>query len=90
MVGTVVDRVDSDRVDSKALEQLNVVAKSVEVEERVGGIRSTTGLIGDTTDVEPLVTSVECVAASGDLYLSVLNVALFVCYTGHTACKPLD
>lgn len=68
VVTRVVDSVDTDEVDSKLFEHLNVGRESFSVEERVLGISSSTGLVCNTTDEETVVPSHKGIAFDGDLY----------------------
>lgn len=70
MVLAVVDRVDADGVNPQLLEKTDIVAKSVEIEERVCGICCTTWLVGYTADVEAGIASPEGIASDLDLLLS--------------------
>lgn len=59
MVGGVVDRVDTDGVDSQLLELGNVSLASRSVCNGVFGARRASRLVIDTTDVEALIASEE-------------------------------
>lgn len=59
MVGGVVDRVDTDGVDSQLLELGNVSLASGGVCDGVFGAGRASGLVIDTTDVEALIASEE-------------------------------
>ena len=67
MALAVVDRVNADGIDTKLLEETDIAAESVEIEQRVGGISGTTRLICYTADIEPGVASPEGVASDFDL-----------------------
>lgn len=68
VVTRVVDSVDTDGVDSKLFEHLNVGSEGLSVEERILSISSSTGLVCNTTDKETLVSSHEGIAFDGDLH----------------------
>lgn len=63
----VVDGVNTDEVDSKLFEHLNVGRESFGVEERVLGISSSTGLVCNTTDEETVVSSHKGISFDSDL-----------------------
>lgn len=67
VVTGVVNSVDTNSVDSKLFEHLNVGRERFSVEERVLGISSSTGLVCNTTNEETLVSSHEGIAINGDL-----------------------
>jgi hypothetical protein len=67
VVTSVVDGVNTDEVDSKLFEHLNVGRESFGVEERVLGICGSTRLVCNTTDKETVVSSHEGIAFNGDL-----------------------
>lgn len=59
VVGSVVDSVDTDRVDTERLEVLDVALAKLAVGQRVEVGRGTTRLVVDTTEVESLAISPE-------------------------------
>lgn len=59
MVGGVVDRVDTDGVDSQLLEFSNISLAGLGVCDGVLGAGGASRLVVDTTDVEALVASEE-------------------------------
>lgn len=69
MVLAVVNRVDANGVDAKLLKKADVVAKGVEIEERVCGIRCTAWLVCYTTYIKAGVASPEGVASDLDLFV---------------------
>lgn len=66
VVLAVIDRVDSDRVDSQLLEALNVARKSFRVQQRIRRVRCTSRLVCHSADVESLAIGPERVAFCGD------------------------
>ena len=66
VVLAVIDRVDSDRVDSQLLEALNVARESFGVQERIRRVRSTSRLVCHSADVKSLAIGPERVAFCGD------------------------
>lgn len=66
VVDAVVNSVDTDGVDAKLLEVLDVTLATSLVGQRVLSVRRATGLVVDTTDVEAVVAGEEGVALDGN------------------------
>jgi hypothetical protein len=60
----VVDGVDTDRVQAKLLELLDITLAAGAIGNGVLGVGSATGLVVDTADVEALVASEESCSGS--------------------------
>jgi hypothetical protein len=64
VVGSVVDGVDADSVDTKLLELCNVALAAISISDGVFGRRRASGLVIDTADVETLIASKESYTVS--------------------------
>ena len=67
VVSCIVHGVDTNSVDSKLPEHLNVGSERLGVEKRVRSVGSSTGLVSHTADEEAVLTGHEGIAGDGDL-----------------------